>query len=66
MEIDKLLSSSLTQREIGELARDWHSISEGYKGLGEKAERIVAQIEKLVQKRLEFGRATPTIKNNAS
>jgi hypothetical protein len=65
-EIDKLLSSSLTQREIGEQARDWKLISEGYKGLGETAERIVARIEKLVQKRLEFGRATPTIENNAS
>ena len=58
-EIDKLLSSALTRREIGERARDWDRIFEGFKGLGEEAGKIVERIEELVQERLEFGKATP-------
>ena len=66
-EIDTLLSSALTKREIGEQAKEfgnWDLISEAYKGLDEKAEKIVVRIEKLVQKSLEFGRAAPIIKEN--
>lgn len=68
-EIDTLLSSALTKREIGEQAKEfgnWDLISEAYKGLDKKAEKIVVRIEKLVQKRLEFGRAAPIIKEKAS
>jgi len=63
---DELLSSSLIDREIGEQAKDWNLKSKAYKGLVEKAQMIVAHIENSVQKRLEFGRATPTITDNAS
>jgi hypothetical protein len=59
MEIDKLLSSAISKREIGEQARDWKRISEAYEGLGEEANIVVARIEELVQERLEFSRAKP-------
>ena len=66
-EIDKLLSSALTKREIGEQAKgfggSWELISEAYKGLDKKAEKIVARIEKLVQERLEFSSAKPDVDN---
>ena len=55
--IDELLSRALATRETGERARDYNLISEAYKVLGEEAETIVARIENLVQKRLEFTKA---------
>lgn len=69
-EIDTLLSSTLTWREFGEQAKEiggtWEAISEGYKELDKEANRIVMQIEKLVQERLEFGRAASSLKEKAS
>ena len=64
--IDNLLLSTLNQRAIGEQTKDWAFISKGYKELDENAEKIVARIEKLVQERLEFGRAISTIESNTN
>jgi len=57
LEIDKLLSSSLINREIGEEAKDWKLISDASKELVKKEEKILEQIEKLVDNKLEYSRA---------
>lgn len=63
--IDELLLSAINDREISELAKgsggSWDLVHKGYKDISKESGKIVARIEELVQKRLEFDKATPMI-----
>ena len=55
--IDDLLWDSLISREVGEESKDRKMIHESYKSLKGNVEPIILEIEKLVQKRLQYQEA---------
>lgn len=59
--IDILLLDSLAKREVQERSenKDWGKIGENYMYVAEETEKVLSQIEKIVQRRLEFSKAEP-------